>query len=57
LAHLIEVRLQCFVLRTLFRKLSLGLCALVLDLLLAGILLRGELEPEGGKHERNYEQL
>jgi len=33
LAHLIEVRLQRFVLRTLFRKLSLGLCALVIDLL------------------------
>jgi hypothetical protein len=60
--------LQRFVLRTLVRKLSLGLCALVLDLLrllgalvldllLASILLRGELESEGGKHERNYEQL
>jgi hypothetical protein len=64
----IEVGLQRFILRTLHCKLSLGLSALVLDLLrllgtlvldllLASILLRGEPEPDGNKHERNYEQL
>jgi hypothetical protein len=49
--------LQRLILRTLLRKLSLGLSALVLDLLLASILLRSEPEPDGDKHEWNYEQL
>jgi hypothetical protein len=49
--------LHCLILRTLLRKLSLGPGALVLDPLLASVLLRREPEPDGGKHERNYEQL
>jgi hypothetical protein len=61
--HLIEVGLQGLVLRTLLGKLSLGLGALVLDLLrllgalilnplLTRFLLSGEPEPRYSENER-----
>jgi len=57
-AHLIEVSLQRFILRILLRrKRSLGLGAMIFDLLLASVLLHRGHEAESGKSQGDYEQL
>ena len=59
--------MECLVLRTLLRKLSLGLStlalyllrlfgALVLDLILANVLPPGEHDRNEREHDRDYEQ-
>src|SRR5215208_1584558 len=64
MAHLIQVRLQRLILRTLLRELSLSVgavglnllrlfCAVGLDLLLAVVLLCREPQPSGGKNDRD----
>src|SRR5215208_2001881 len=44
-------------LRTLLRKLSLGLSALVLDPLLANVLHHRERDRDERDHDRDYEQV
>jgi hypothetical protein len=48
LVHLVEIRLQRRILRSLFFNRLRSLIALVLDLCLASLLLDGEPEPDDG---------
>jgi hypothetical protein len=49
--------LECLILRTLLRKFSFCLGALVLGPLLALVLLRGEQEADNDESKRDHEQI